>query len=279
MLSLVYRGRLAPTPTGQLHTGHGRTFWIAAQRARQQQGELLLRIEDLDQSRCKPEYTATMLADLSWLGINWSGEPVVQSQRLDWYHSVWKLLHATGLIYPSPHSRADVQRALQAPHAEDDLEPLFPVSLRPTLGTGDNEHEPGPQNWRFRVPDGQAITFQDGRYGQVSKIAGQDFGDFLVWRKDCFPSYELAVVADDHDMQVNEVVRGEDLLLSTARQILLYQALHWSIPAWYHCPLVLDEHGRRLAKRDHARTLADLRANGVSADALIEQWAHELQIG
>ncbi len=278
-----YRGRLAPTPTGLLHRGHGRTFWIAAERARQAGGQLILRVEDLDQARCRAEYTVAMLDDLQWLGIRWDEGPDVggqfapytQSQRGAWYLAVWQQLHATGLIYPSPHSRRDVQAALQAPHEADDNESLFPVELRPPIDTAQEATEPGAMNWRFRVPDGREIVFQDGRCGEIRRIAGCDFGDFLVWRKDGLPSYEMAVVADDHEMGITEVVRGEDLLTSTARQLLLYEALGWTPPAWYHTALVLDESGQRLAKRAAAQSLAELRAAGDSPKMLIAQWRTE----
>jgi glutamyl-tRNA synthetase len=221
-----------------------------------------------------------MIRDLQWLGISWHEGPDVggpfapytQSERGPWYRKVWQQLHAAGLIYPSPHSRKDVQAALSAPHAADDNEPIFPVELRPPVGTGSEAEEPGDVNWRCRVPDGREIVFHDGRCGLVRRVAGRDFGDFLVWRKDGLPSYELAVVADDHAMQITEVVRGEDLLTSTARQLLLYEALGWTPPAWYHTGLVLDESGQRLAKRAAAQSLAELRAAGVTAESLINEW-------
>jgi glutamyl-tRNA synthetase len=271
----VYRGRLAPTPTGHLHLGHARTFWIAQQRAHEHNGELVLRNEDLDRDRCKPQYVADMLDDLRWFGFRWHEgldvggpfAPYTQSERLTWYREVWKQLHATGLIYPSPHSRKDVQQALLAPH-DDDNEPIFPASLRPSATEVSQTDEPGAVNWRFRVPDGRAISFVDGRCGRVTRTAGNDFGDFLVWRKDGFPSYELAVVADDHAMQITEVVRGEDLLTSTARQLSLFEALGWPAPAFYHCQLLRDEQGNRLAKRAAAVSLRMLREQGRTPDEL-----------
>ncbi len=280
MSPAIYRGRLAPTPTGLLHCGHGRTFWIAAERAWKARDKLVLRIEDLDQARCRAEYTAAIIRDLHWLGITWDEGPDVggpfasytQSERGAWYLQVWQQLHTTGLIYPSPHSRKDVQAALQAPHEADDNEPIFPVELRPPLDEGRDATEPGAMNWRFRVPDGREIVFHDERCGEVRRMAGRDFGDFLVWRKDGLPSYELAVVADDHAMEITEVVRGADLLTSTARQLLLYEALGWTPPAWYHAPLVLDASGQRLAKRAAAQSLAELRAAGVTPEELIQEW-------
>src|SRR5262249_21162502 len=150
---------------------------------------------------------------------------------------------------PSPHSRKDVQEALLAPHDDVDgtptalraavgeAEPSFPIALRRPADAGRDATEPGAVNWRFRVPDEEPIAFTDLRVGRVERVPGRDFGDFVIWRKDGFPSYELAVVADDHAMHITEVVRGEDLLTSTARQLLLYRALGWPPPAFYHCPL------------------------------------------
>jgi glutamyl-tRNA synthetase len=216
-----------------------------------------------------------MLEDLRWFGLIWDEGPDVggpyapysQSDRISSYLETWRSLQRTGTIYPSPHSRKDVQAALTAPH-EDGNEPLFPPELRAPLGTGTHVDEPGSINWRFRVPDGRTIEFEDGRVGEVRRTAGVDFGDFLVWRKDGFPSYELAVVADDHAMRISEVVRGEDLLTSTARQLLLYEALGWQPPTHYHCPLLRDDAGQRLAKRTAALALRELRIQGRTPDEL-----------
>lgn len=273
----LYRGRIAPTPSGYLHLGHARTFWIAHARAQQASGCTILRIEDLDLARCKPEYRDAALEDLRWLGLDWQEGPDVggpygpytQRDRLDWYRQVWQQLNATGTIYPSPHSRKDVTRALSAPH-EGDREIIFPPALRPK--TIPPACEPGSVNWRFRVPDGEKIVVGDRRLGPMTFTAGVDFGDFIVWRKDGFPSYELAVVADDRAMAITEVVRGEDLLLSAARQLLLYRALSWKAPAFFHCPLMRDEQGHRLAKRDRALALRTLRDRGTAPASLQANW-------
>ena len=264
------RGRLAPTPTGHLHVGHARTFALAAERARRAGGTLVYRTEDLDASRCRPEFAAAAIADLRWLGLDWQEGPdvggprgpYVQSERLPWFAEVWRRLQASGAIYPCDKSRKDVARSLTAPHAEDDAEPIFPPDLRPALGLGRELTAPGASNWRFRVPDGATIAFDDALRGPQAFVAGRDFGDFLVWRKDGFPAYELAVVADDHAMGITEVVRGADLLLSTARQLLLYRALGWTAPTWAHAPLIVDADGRRLAKRTAGLSIRELRAAG-----------------
>jgi glutamyl/glutaminyl-tRNA synthetase len=264
------RGRLAPTPTGHLHVGHARTFALAAERARRAGGTLVYRTEDLDASRCRPEFAAAAIADLRWLGLDWQEGPdvggpcgpYVQSARLPWFAEVWRRLQASGAIYPCDKSRKDVARSLTAPHAEDDAEPIFPPELRPAHGLGRGLAAPGASNWRFRVPDGETIAFDDALRGSQAFVAGRDFGDFLVWRKDGFPAYELAVVADDHAMGITEVVRGADLLLSTARQLLIYRALGWTAPAWAHAPLIVDAEGRRLAKRTAGLSIRELREAG-----------------
>jgi glutamyl-tRNA synthetase len=216
-----------------------------------------------------------MLEDLRWFGLVWDEgpdvggphSPYIQSERMSSYLETWRSLQRTGSIYPSPHSRKDVQAALTAPH-DDESEPVFPPELRPPCGISSQLDDSGAVNWRFRVPDGRTIEFEDGRLGDVRRTAGLDFGDFLVWRKDGFPSYELAVVADDHAMQISEVVRGEDLLTSTARQFLLYESLGWRAPNFYHCPLLRDDAGQRLAKRAAALALRVLRNQGRTPEDL-----------
>jgi len=282
------RGRLAPTPTGFLHVGHARTFALAAARAGT--AGLVLRIEDLDGPRCRSEFTAAAIDDLRWLGLAWTEgpdvggphAPYVQSQRTAWYLEIWRRLEAVGAIYPSPHSRRDVEEAAVAPHdlphdpsprdvaagtaaapaGDSDPEPVFPPQLRPTRW--DRAAAPGGVPWRFRVPDGRTIEFRDAVQGVVRRTAGVDFSDFVVWRRDDLAAYELAVVADDHAMEIAEVVRGADLLTSTARQLLLYEALEWQPPAFCHAPLVCDAAGRRLAKRAGGLTIRDLRARGLT---------------
>jgi len=279
---VAYRGRLAPTPTGLLHVGHARTFALAAHRAGG--GTLVLRMEDLDAARCRPEFAAAAIEDLRWLGLGWqegpdiggAHAPYTQSQRMTSFRSTWRRLHATGLIYPCDKSRRDVDRALGAPHAEDDAEPIFPTELRPAPDEGRSLTEPGSLNWRFRVPDGETVTFEDALQGPHAFVAGEDFGDFLVWRRDGFPAYELAVVSDDHDMAITEVVRGADLLLSTARQLLLYRALGWGAPAWAHAPLVVDADGRRLAKRSAGLSIRELRERGRSPSEVLRAPISEL---
>lgn len=260
-----YRGRLAPSPTGLLHLGHARTFWSAQERARAAGGALILRNDDLDRARCRSEFVSAMFEDLRWFGFEWSEGPDVggalgpydQSARLPRYVAAFARLRELGAIYPCTCSRQDVLRALTAPHQGEE-EPVYPGSCR---GASCAVERTG-VNWRFRVPDGIAIEFHDGHFGLQRAVAGVDFGDFLVWRKDDFPSYQLACTVDDAEMRITEVVRGADLITSTFRQLLLFRALGWEPPAFFHCPLVNDERGQRLAKRSDALSLRALRAAG-----------------
>ncbi|MFQ3168611.1 MAG: glutamyl-tRNA synthetase [Limisphaerales bacterium] len=272
-----YRGRIAPTPTGLLHLGHAQTFWTAHQHARQASGKLVYRTEDLDPQRCKTEFADAALDDLKWLGIDWDegpdcgGDhaPYIQSQRTGRYRELLETLKTRGLVYPCRCSRKDVRDAVSAPHETGD-EPVYPGTCRPSLGQAAS-FETGVTaqvNWRFRVPSAEAITFEDGRLGHQSFTAGSDFGDFVLWRHDDVPSYQLAVVADDHDMGITEVVRGEDLLKCTARQLLIYRALDWEPPAFHHCPLVTDEAGQRLAKRHDSLSLRAMRNAGATAKSI-----------
>jgi glutamyl/glutaminyl-tRNA synthetase len=276
-----YRGRLAPSPTGYLHLGHALTFWTAQQRARECGGKLVLRIEDLDRERCRPELRDAILEDLRWFGFQWSEgpdisgpfAPYVQSERS--YLAAWEKLRAGGFVYPCRCSRRDVQTALGAPHEGRigrlmlDAEPPYPGTCRPSVrGSVAEAETPTGASWRFHVPDGEELSFVDERLGVQRAIAGVDFGDFVIWRKDNIPAYQLAVVVDDAAMHITEVVRGEDLLTSTFRQLLLYRALELTPPRWHHCALVTDEFGRRLAKRHDALSLRTLRARGVSPEEL-----------
>jgi len=281
----IYRGRLAPSPTGLLHLGHARTFWIAAQRAVEHQGRLILRNEDLDAQRCRPEFVQAMLEDLRWLGIEWkegpdcggSCGPYTQSERREHYLRAWRTLRDLGVIYPCTCSRKDVAQSAGAPNDSDD-EPLYPGTCRLHEPCGDSRLgcpataepsgplDPAGVNWRFRVPDGEEIRFTDLHLGEQRTIAGRDFGDFIVWRRDDVPAYQLAVVVDDAAMQITEVVRGADLLKSTARQLLLFRALGLTPPNYYHCDLVRDDAGVRLAKRHDSLSIRKLRELGWTAE-------------
>jgi len=248
-----------------------------------------MRMEDLDRDRSREEYAAAALEDLRWLGMDWDEGPDVggafgpyaQSQRSEVYLAAWKRLHEGGFIYPCRCSRKDLA-AVSAPHEgagqeqDPEDEPVYPGTCRPSR-TGEGVFEisssmadgPSGMNWRFRVPDGEVVEFEDGNLGTQRYLAGVDFGDFLAWRRDGVPSYQLACVADDAAMRITEVVRGADLLKSTARQILLNSALGCADPSWFHCELSVDEQGKRLAKRHDALSIRELRRRRMTQAEII----------
>jgi glutamyl/glutaminyl-tRNA synthetase len=283
----VYIGRVAPSPTGLLHLGHAATFWQAFTRAREHNGILLLRNEDLDPQRSKSEYVQAMLEDLAWLGIEWQPPMLLQSERTPLYREALDKLLITGHIYPCYCSRKDLAAMMHAPHEDTDDEPLYPGTCRPTLEVRQHEKPFQPNvNYRFRVPDEAIIRFEDRNLGPQSFTAGpalgwspeNAFGDFLVWRKALshdpndigLPSYQLACVVDDADTNITEVVRGRDLLKSTARQILLQRALTLPTPAYFHTHLLTDERSTRLAKRHDALALRTLRQQGLSPAKVLQ---------
>ncbi|HVU07572.1 MAG TPA: tRNA glutamyl-Q(34) synthetase GluQRS [Verrucomicrobiae bacterium] len=267
-----YRGRLAPSPTGYLHLGHAKTFWMAQQHAKQNGGELILRNDNLDTSRCKPEFVSAMLEDLRWFGFEWNEGPDIggkfapynQSERMNFYRVALEKLRAGNFIYPCTCSRKDILQSASAPHLEDE-EPIYSGKCRLNR---EAEIQNKKFSWRFRVPDDETISFHDGNFGEQKFVAGKDFGDFVVWRHDDVPAYQLACIVDDSAMQITEVVRGADLLVSTARQLLLYRALDLTPPKFFHCQLVLDGYGQRLAKRHDALSLRNLRAQGKTPEFL-----------
>jgi glutamyl/glutaminyl-tRNA synthetase len=281
-----YIGRLAPSLTGLLHLGHAATFWQAFTRARDRNGTLLLRNEDLDPQRSKPEYVDALLEDLAWLGIEWRPPMLSQSERISLYRDALDQLLITGHIYPCHCSRKDLAAMIHAPHEDTDDEPVYPGICRPPLNVQHQEVPFQPDiNYRFRVPDSAIIRFEDKNLGPQSFTAGpaigrspeNAFGDFLVWRKslsqnpkDNLPSYQLACVVDDFDTNITEVVRGRDLLKSTARQILLQRALMLPTPNYFHTQLLTDQHGTRLAKRHDALAIRTLRRQGLSPEEVLQ---------
>jgi glutamyl/glutaminyl-tRNA synthetase len=264
-MPVPYIGRLAPSPTGLLHLGHARTFWIAYERARAASGKLWLREEDLDPQRARADFAVAMREDLHWLGITWDAE-MRQSERIDLYRAAMEKLLPGGFVYPCSCSRKDLQHTTQAPHEDSDDEPVYNGRCR--FAAAPNATLMPNTNYRFRVPDGEAIEFVDEHAGAQTFFAGcdasADFGDFLIWRKDGLPSYQLACVVDDAAMDITEVVRGRDLLKSTARQILLQQALDLATPQYFHADLMHDDAGVRLAKRHDALSLRAMRDAGLS---------------
>jgi len=249
---------------------------MAQHRAQANGGMLVLRNEDLDSTRFRMGFVPAMIEDLRWFGFEWQEgpdcggpfAPYNQSERMDVYRAALEKLRAGNFIYPCTCSRKDIRSAASAPHAEDD-EVVYPGTCRQN-----RKSEIGNRKFalRFRVPDGETVSFVDGSCGEQRFVAGKDFGDFVVWRGDGVPAYQLACVADDAAMQITEVVRGADLLVSTARQILLYRALGLTPPAFFHCPLWRDESGVRLAKRHDALSLRALRARGETPESLRQNW-------
>ncbi len=242
-----YRGRLAPSPTGAQHVGNARTYLIAWLAARAQDGRLVLRIEDIDSPRIKPGAAAQAEEDLRWLGLDWDEGPIVQTERLPFYEAALTKLQARELVYPCTCSRTDVERAASAPHAEHEGA-AYPGTCS-TRRVRDTAALVGrPFAWRFRAAE---------------------IGDFVVWKSAGTPAYQLAVVVDDSAQGITEVIRGDDLVPSTPRQLQLYAALGVPPPRFVHVPLVVGPDGRRLAKRHGDTRLAALRSAGVTAEALL----------
>ena len=257
-----YRGRIAPTPSGYLHEGHASTFKTAWRRARERDGYVIYRNDDLDKLRCSEEFSRAAMDDLQGLKINWDEGPDCggkygpynQSERAEKYVSTLLKLANEGLVYPCAKSRKEIQ-AFEI-KAKVGNEYLFPQELRPSGKKFTNDQVSLNTNWRFRTQWSEKVSFLDGRKGEQSFEIGKDFSDFLVWRKDGFASYELASVVDDNLMKITEIVRGEDLLTSSTRQCLLFDALGWSRPDFFHCGLVLGADGKKLSKS--TRTLPRL---------------------
>ena len=253
-------GRLALTPSGGLHLGNARTFLIAWLSARAAGGKVVLRIDDLDHGRVKPGYVEQAITDLRWLGFEWDGEPLFQSQRGAAYRAALEKLR--GHVYPCVCSRREIELALHAPHAGDE-EPIYPGTCR------EKQHSTvRPPSWRFKVND-EVVEFDDAVHGQSRFHAIRQCGDFVIFRNDGIAAYQLATVVDDAFQGVTEVVRGDDLLSSTPRQILLYRALGLAVPRFVHVPLVLDGAGERMAKRRDSTRLSALRDDGVEATKVI----------
>jgi glutamyl/glutaminyl-tRNA synthetase len=277
-----YTGRLAPSPTGYLHLGHARTFFAAYQRA--QKGTLYLRNDDLDPHRSKKQFTDAMIEDLHWLGITWTAPIINQSDRMPLYKAALERLIAQGDAYECTCTRKDLATSSHAPHEDEDDEPIYNGKCRPDLNACHLERSAEraverPPNlsfarttYRFRIETTDPITFEDQNLGPQTFTPGKDFGDFLLWSRDGIPSYQLATVVDDAAMHITEVVRGADLLRSTARQILLQRALDLPTLEYFHCHLLRDQHNLRLAKRHDALALRTLRSQGISPAELIAQF-------
>ncbi len=271
------RGRFAPSPTGDLHHGNARPALLSWLAARKDGASYVLRVEDLAGPRVRPGLEARILDELRWLGLDWDEGPDVggpsapyrQSERRDRYDAALEQLRAAGAVYPCFCSRAEVAAASQAPHGASDDGPRYPGTCRDL--SPDEVRLRGERRrpaWRLRVGDG-ATPFVDQLHGPQAVDVGATVGDFVVARADGVPAYQLAVVVDDAAMGVTDVVRGDDLPPSTARQLLVYRALGLAEPRFAHVPLVVGEDGERLAKRHGAPTLGELRARGARPERIV----------
>ena len=261
-----YIGRLAPSPTGKLHVGHARSFLIAWWRARQLGGEIRMRLEDLDEGRCRPEYFDGCLQDLEWLGIDWDGEPELQSANLPRIREAARQLEASGLTFACTCSRRDIREAVSAPHHAPTA---YPGTCRDRHAAWSQLAADARPALRFRVEADKTVQWRDELLGKQETAVGREAGDFVIMRRNGEPAYQLAVVVDDAAGGITEVLRGDDLVDSTAQQLLLYSALGLPAPKWVHVPLVLDDADVRLAKRHDALSLAALRSAGIDARAIV----------
>lgn len=279
----LIRGRYAPSPTGDLHLGNLRTALLAWLFARCTGGQFVLRIEDLDRPRVRAGTSERMLFDLRWLGLDWDEgpdidgphAPYIQSERQEIYTTFLQRLLDKGLIYPCYCSRAEIARAASAPHGNEG--PRYPGTCRYLTQAQRKQHEAQNRrpSLRFRVDDERTVSFTDLLVGPVEQQVQQTIGDFIVCRSDGIFAYQFAVVVDDALMQINQVVRGVDLLQSTARQILLFEALGFPIPTFAHVPLLLDEYGKRFSKRTQSAGLEPLRSAGATPSQVVGQMAAE----
>ena len=249
-----YRGRLAPTPSGFLHEGHVQTFRTVTDRSRANKGRIIFRMDDLDPNRCTEEYASACLEDIKGMGLEWDEGPDVggmygpyeQSKRAHFYFEILQKLYEKGYVYPCNKSRKEIM-AYGLLNSRG-TEYLFPQNFRPQSGNWKFSNDLKSTNWRFCTNWGERIEFLDIKKAEQSFHVGTDLSDFLVWRKDGVAAYELATVVDDYHMEITEIVRGEDLLLSSARQCLLFDSLGWQRPDFYHCELLLGENGKKLSK-------------------------------
>jgi glutamyl-Q tRNA(Asp) synthetase len=263
--------RFAPSPSGRLHLGHAYSAALGHSRARESSGTFLLRIEDLDQTRCRPEFVDGIYEDLRWLGLDWDAEPLVQSQRTAVYAEALEELRGRGLVYPCYCTRADIAASLTAPHG--DAATGYPGTCR---GLADDPERRATTAHSWRLDSRKALA-ETGLPGWAEEDGCQfqakagDIGDAILARKDAPASYHLSCVVDDSAGGVTLVVRGADLRPSTPVQRLLQQLLGLPEPTYLHHPLVTHEDGRRLAKRDQAPTLLAMREAGVDGPALAEE--------
>jgi glutamyl-Q tRNA(Asp) synthetase len=267
--------RFAPSPSGRLHLGHAYSALFAARAARQDSGRFLLRIEDIDRTRCRPEFEAAIFEDLAWLGLDWETPVRRQSDHLGEYRAALERLRAEDLAYPCFCTRRDIEREIaragQAPHGREG--PLYPGTCRGLSAVARRERIAAGEAHALRLDAARAalrcgpLSFEDRGRGRID-VTPALFGDVVIARKDIATSYHLAVVVDDAVQGVTLVTRGEDLLEATHVHRVLQALLGLPAPAYWHHPLLVGEDGRRFAKRDKARTLAEMRAAGLTAAAV-----------
>ncbi|MEO0715746.1 MAG: glutamate--tRNA ligase family protein [Planctomycetota bacterium] len=261
------RTRLAPSPTGALHLGNARTFLVNWALARQHGWEILLRIEDLDTPRVKPGVEQRTINTLAWLGLDWNAGPVRQADDLEPYRDAMTRLASRGMVYPCELTRSQIEAAASAPQ-EGTHESRVTADMRPPRPWPSSFDDDG-RNWRFATP-GDSITFHDIFAGAQQHTPAESVGDFVVWTKRNAPSYQLAVVVDDLRQGITQIVRGDDLLDSAARQMLLARELGaTAVPTQCHLPLVLGPDGRRLAKRHGDTRLTTYEKIGVPVERVI----------
>lgn len=275
----IVRGRFAPSPSGELHLGNVWTALLAWLHARQQGGAFVVRVEDLDPDRSRPELARQQLADLRWLGFDWDEGPDVggmygpytQSERREQYATALDLLMERGLVYPCYCTRAEVRAAATAPHGAEGRGD-YPATCRDLTPAERREREALGRNscLRVRMPETPSvIRFVDMVYGPIEEDLAREAGDFVIRRADGIHAYQLAVVVDDAAMSITDVVRGADLLGSTARQIWLHQQLGNAAPRFGHVPLLVGADGHRLSKRHASLSVASLRTRGITAPYII----------
>ena len=262
-------GRFAPSPSGRMHLGNVFSAMLAWLSIRSCGGTLVLRIEDLDPDRCRPEYADTLKRDLEWLGLTWDTEQTPQSKRSEAYREMFSRLEEQGLIYPCYCSRTELHAA-SAPHASDGTV-LYAGTCR-NLTPEERAARTKAPCWRVRVPD-EDVSFTDGVQGEYTQNLAHGCGDFILRRADGVYAYQLAVVTDDAEAGVTQVVRGNDLLSSTPRQIWLQRQLGFPKPDYYHVPLLVAPDGRRLSKRERDLDMGALRERYVP-ETLLGLLAH-----
>lgn len=276
MAEQTYITRLAPSPTGALHLGNARTFLLTWLRAKSKNGKILMRVEDLDHPRVKKDKITQIYEDLHWLGLDWEEPPLIQSQRSAIYQQEFIRLQNTGLVYPCICSRADIESAQSAPNLGDDL--VYPNTCRERFQNHDEARHHSNKSsiaWRFNLKNTSSASYTDNFRGDEKTNLNRSSGDFVIARTtrsgELKVSYQLACVIDDYLSGITEVIRADDLVNSTFRQIELYHALTYStgIPDFMHFPLVIGSDGRRLAKRHGDTRISCLRKNNIPAQHLL----------